>query len=384
MGRMRILTLCYEYPPLGGGGGRVAQTVARGLVARGHEVRVQTAALGRQSARENDEGVEVFRTASGRRRADTCTVPEMGFYVATSFLPALRHCRRWRPEVIHAHFAMPTGMLAWALHRLTGIPYVLTAHLGDVPGGVPAQTDGLFRLIGPLARAVWRGAAGATAVSGFVRELAERAYARPVRRILNGIDLAGRPAEESLRVGEPRRLLFVGRLNPQKNAPLLIDALAQVTGTAWRLTMIGDGPDLAAVQARIVQHRLRERVDLLGWQDAAAVAAHLVESDVLCLPSSSEGMPVAAVEALKYGLAIAASDIPGVCDVVTAGENGATAPASDAAAYAGNLTRMLGDADALLTLRRTSWRKARTFELAEILDAYEEVLREGCVKAGQG
>ena len=61
----------------------------------------------------------------------------------------------------------------------------------------------------------------------------------------------------------------------------------------------------------------RARVQLAGWQSSAEVARALAEADVLCLPSSSEGMPVAAVEALKYGLAIAASDIPGARDVVT-------------------------------------------------------------------
>src|SRR4051794_28124251 len=109
---MRILVLSYEYPPIGGGGGNVAKSVAGQLAARGHAVRVQTAALGRHSVRETIDGVEVFRTASLRRVPDTCTVIEMGLYIFTSLLPTLRHIRRWRPDVIHAHFAVPTGVLA--------------------------------------------------------------------------------------------------------------------------------------------------------------------------------------------------------------------------------------------------------------------------------
>src|SRR4051794_14437763 len=189
---MGILILCYEYPPIGGGGGRVAQTVAEGLVKRGHEVRVQTAALNGRSSVEVENGVHVYRTASGRRLPDTCTVLEMGLYILTSFLPTLRHCWGWKPQVVHAHFAVPTGVLAWAAHLLTRVPYVLTAHLGDVPDGVPEQTDRLFRIAGPLASAIWLKSAKATAVSQFVRELAERAYRKPVRRILNGVSLEGR------------------------------------------------------------------------------------------------------------------------------------------------------------------------------------------------
>jgi glycosyltransferase involved in cell wall biosynthesis len=345
--------------------------VAEGLATRGHEVRVQTAALGFRSTREDAGGVEVFRTASGRRLPDTCSVREMGQYLVTSFLPALGHCRKWRPDVIHAHFAMPTGGLAWALHGLTGIPYLLTAHLGDVPGGVPEQTERMFRMIGPMARRVWRDAAGATAVSGFVQELAEKAYGRKVERIMNGIDLAGRPGLEELRVHEPAELLFVGRFNPQKNAPFLIDALAQMKDVAWRLTMIGDGPDAPEVRRRIAQHGLAERIRLAGWKSSEEVQAAMRGADVLCMPSTSEGMPVAAVEALKFGLGIAATDIPGVRDVVTDGVNGrAVFPNS----YALALLEMVRDGEALRRMREASWEKAAEFELGNIVAQYEQVL----------
>src|SRR5258708_30178196 len=103
---MRILVLCYESPPLGGGGGRVAQSIAVQMAARGHEVRVQSAALGWCSTIERYDNLEVYRTASGRRAPDTCAVHEMGLYCATSFLPTLRHIRESKPDVIHAHFAV--------------------------------------------------------------------------------------------------------------------------------------------------------------------------------------------------------------------------------------------------------------------------------------
>ena len=367
---MRILTLCYEYPPTGGGGGRVAQSVAEGLARRGHSVRVVTAALGFHSVREEICGVKIDRTASGRRRAESCGVFEMGLYVLTSFWPALRLCRRWRPDVIHAHFAMPTGVLAALLHRFTGIPYVLTAHLGDVPGGVPEQTNFLFVLLGPLARYVWRKAFAVTAVSAFVQELAERAYTRSVIRILNGVDLTRRPAEESLAIGTPRRLLFLGRFNPQKNALFLLDSLVKLKAE-WRLTMIGDGPEMPAVKARLAALDLKDRVRLKGWQSAEEVAAELAVSDVLCLPSTSEGLPVAGVEALKYGLAIAASNIPGVRDVVSHGTNGISVPLPE---YAAELDALLMDEPALLRARQASWRKAQDFALEAVVSAYEGVL----------
>jgi len=373
---MKILVLCYEYPPLGGGGGRVAQSIAEQMVKRGHAVRVQTAALGWRSIRETIEGVEIHRTASGRRAPDTCRVHEMAAYCATSFFPALRHIREWQPDVIHAHFAMPTGLLAWAVHLLTGVPYVLTAHLGDVPGGVPEQTAALFKIIGPLARQVWRRAAAATAVSSFVQELAERAYGRKVERILNGIDLG----DEGVRcqvsgVGEPPHLVFVGRFSEQKQPRLFTEALAQLRAQPWRATMIGDGPHRTAVEESIARHGLGERVRLTGWLVAPEVQRVLAEADALVMPSLSEGLPVAAIEALKHGLAIVASDIPGIRDVLADGINGSVFPTGDSVALAQRIAALLGSQETLLRMKGASWNKARTFDLSRIAGEYERVLR---------
>jgi glycosyltransferase involved in cell wall biosynthesis len=372
---MRILVLCYEYPPIGGGGGSVAKSIAEQLVARGHQVRVQTAALGWHSQRELIGGVEIYRTASMRRVPDTCTVPEMGLYVLTSFLSTLRHIRRWAPDVIHAHFAVPTGLLAWAVHRLTGVPYVLTAHLGDVPGGVPEQTDRLFRLIAPLARRIWRHAAAATAVSSFVQELAERAYGREVTRILNGIDLSDAPVEPAA-THQPRRLVFIGRLNPQKNPVFLINALAQLRDAVWTLTFIGDGPLMGEVRAAIAAHRLENRIALTGWLVPAQVHQILADGDILCMPSLSEGLPVVGVEALKYGLAIVASEIPGLRDVIDDGVNGCFVPLGDLGAFAQRLRRLIENESVLAAMKRASWEKSRRFDLGCIAHEYAHVLAE--------
>jgi glycosyltransferase involved in cell wall biosynthesis len=376
---MKVLILCYEYPPLGGGGGRVAKTVAEQLVKRGHQVRVQTAGMKHLPKHEVTNGVEIFRTFAFRRFEDRCSVPEMGYFCATSFLPSIQHCRRWKPDVIHAHFAMPTGVLAWAVRRLTGVPYVVTAHLGDVPGGVPEQTDKLFRLLGGVASWVWRDAAGVTAVSTFVQQLAERAYRRNVVRILNGIDLSDGPREPES-VGEPPHLVFVGRLNPQKCPLFLIDLLARTKDVPWRLTLVGDGMLMADVRRKIEEHGLSDRIYLPGWVSGPEVQRILHQADILLLPSSSEGLPVAAIEALKHGLAVFASDIPGVHDVVQDGLNGFRLPVGDLAAWREKLRTILQAPEKLLSMRRASAAKASDFDLARIATEYESVLRSA---AGQ-
>jgi glycosyltransferase involved in cell wall biosynthesis len=104
------------------------------------------------------------------------------------------------------------------------------------------------------------------------------------------------------------------------------------------------------------------------------VADILDTADVLCMPSSSEGMPVAAVEALRHGLAIAGTEIPGLRDVLAPGVNGCVAPVGNAAAYANVLRPMLTDGARLLAMRQASWDKAADFDLPKIAQEYEAVL----------
>jgi hypothetical protein len=67
--------------------------------------------------------------------------PAMIGYVLAALWAGYRFIRIHKPDVIHAHFAVPAGGVAFVLSILSGIPYILTAHLGDVPGGVPGDVE---------------------------------------------------------------------------------------------------------------------------------------------------------------------------------------------------------------------------------------------------
>ena len=213
---LRVLIVCYEYPPVGGGGGRVAASVGEGLVRRGHRVRVLTSRAPGLPAEEEIAGVSVRRAFAGRQRLDRCSVPEMAAYVALQAEPARAEIARFAPDVVHVHFAVPSGAVAWYATRATRTPYVLTAHLGDVPGGVPEQTDHLFRLVKPATVPIWRDAAAVTAVATHVGALAFKAYRSQPEIILNGIDMS-RVAQPTLRpAAEPVRIVWCGRIQAQK------------------------------------------------------------------------------------------------------------------------------------------------------------------------
>ena len=373
---MKILTLCYEYPPLGGGAGRAAKSIAEGLAARGHDVRFQTGGMPHLPKFERIGGVDIYRTHSFRKREEACSVFEMGLFVLTSFLPTLRHLRTWKPDVIHAHLAVPTGALAFAVSRITGIPYAITAHLGDVPGAVPEQTDHLFARLGPFIRPIWKNAARISAVSEFVRQLAERAYAREITTIFNPIDLTSCPTSP-IQVGNPVRLISVGRFNPQKNFPFLIETLATLADLGWYLTIVGDGAEMETVRTAVARHGLEKRVSLPGWRDAAEVESLLASADIFLMPSTVEGLSVAAIEALKHGLALIGSDIGGLLDVIDEGVNGLRFPVNDRTRFAECLRTSLGNPDTILRMKTASREKVRQFDLTKIAAQYEQLLLAG-------
>jgi glycosyltransferase involved in cell wall biosynthesis len=194
-------------------------------------------------------------------------------------------------------------------------------------------------------------------------------------RILNGIDLS----DVSLPPPEPRRrrhLVFLGRMNAQKDPLFLLEVAERLLRLPWQLTYIGDGPLMDKVQRHVANKGLQDNVRCVGWLESSEVHRILSEADILCMPSLSEGLPVAAIEALRHGLAIVASDIPGVQDVVDDGVNGFLIPPRDLEIFAHKLQWLIESDSTLFAMKHASWEKARTFDITAIADQYEDVLRK--------
>ena len=375
---MRVLVFSHEYPPVGGGGGRVAQDLCQGLTRRGHAVRILTAAYGDLPREQIDAGVEVVRLSSGRKEPFRAGMLAMVGYVWAAFWAGLRTIRTWKPDVLHVHFAVPGGAPVWWLSKLTGVPYVLTAHLGDVPGGTPEKTGRWFRYIFPFTPPIWRGAAQVVAVSQFTRALAEQHYPVPVQVIFNGVDLRALDPGE-IRVGQPPRLVFAGRFMQQKDPLQVVRALHAVSDLPWTCSMLGDGPLRSAVQAEIQRLGLADRFDLPGWVAPEAVLRCFDASDILFMPSLSEGLPVVGVQAMAKGLALLVTRVGGWADLVEEGRNGYLIAPGNEAGFAAALRRLLADPAGLLAFRQSSRALAEKFDLEKIVTAYEQVLSESRV-----
>jgi len=371
---MRVLVIIYEYPPVGGGGGRAAQDVCQELVSLKHDVRVLTAHLKGLPRHEEHDGIHITRLPSARRVPYKAGLVAMSGFVLAGFWAGLRYIRAWRPDVIHVHFAVPSGPVAWALSRLNDIPYVLTAHLGDVPGGVPDKTARWFRWIYPFTFPIWRDAARVTAVSEHTRCLAIKHYPVDVQVVPNGVNLDHLDPGQ-IKVNQPPQVIFAGRFMHQKNPLQVVRTLAQIKHLDWKCTMLGDGPLREDVMQEIRDAGLEGRVTLPGWVTPEEVIQWFSKSDILLMPSYSEGLPVVGVQALAMGLGIVASKIGGFVDIVDEGQNGYLVNVADPDGFARYLQELLTNQSRLLALRLASRQKAYQFDIHQVAQAYEDVFK---------
>jgi glycosyltransferase involved in cell wall biosynthesis len=372
---MRILTLIYEFPPIGGGGGRAAYDICKGLVVRGHEVTVLTAHMQGLPFEEYKDGIRLVRIPSFRRETFGASFITMLAYILAGLWAGLRLIRLDRPDIIHTHFAVPSGALAWLLSIFTGIPYILTAHLGDVPGGVPEKTGKWFRWIEPFTHPIWKRAKKVIAVSEYTRQLALRHYSVNVQVVHNGADVK-HLAPSKIKVNTPPRLVFAGRFVPQKNPLAIIQILSQLKDLDWHCSMLGDGPLFEDVKRKIEKTGMSERFDLPGWVTPDFVLDRFSKSDILFMPSLSEGLPVVGVQALASGLAIVASEIGGLLDRVDDEKNGYLIDVQDIPAFTNSLRVMISDPEALLRFRKASIEKSHEFDIQKIVDQYQSILHD--------
>lgn len=372
---MRILTIIYEFPPIGGGGGRAAYDICKEHVARGHDVTVLTAHMPGLPLEESQDGIRLVRLPSLRREAFRASFFTMLAYVLAGLWAGLRLIRLYRPEIIHTHFAVPSGALAWALSVLTGLPYVLTAHLGDVPGGVPEKTGKWFRWLEPFTKPIWKRARKVVAVSEFTRQLAIQHYAVDVEVIPNGADVQ-HLAPSAIKVNTPPRLVFAGRFVYQKNPVAIVQILSRINDLNWQCAMLGDGPMLEDVKREVEKAGMSERFDLPGWITPEDVLEHFSKSDILFMPSFSEGLPVVGVQALAKGLALVVSRIGGFLDLVDENRNGYLIDVHDKPAFTKNLRELISDSKLLLEFRQASLKKSQDFDIQKIADRYQAIFQD--------
>lgn len=144
-------------------------------------------------------------------------------------------------------------------------------------------------------------------------------------------------------VGEAAKILFLGRLGPEKGVPQLVAALASLDRkSGWSATLAGDGA-VEDTRAAIDRAGLSDRVSVPGWVDSAGVDVLLRAANILVLPSLSENLPMSVIEALAYGAAVICTPVGALPDIIEHERTGLIVKPGDAKGLASALDRLIED-----------------------------------------
>lgn len=340
--------VCYQYAPAADGGAeRQAQRLAEALAAQGYVVGVVTARARGVAKRERLGGVEVHRVWSAWKKG----------WVSLTFLPSLfvfllLHGRRY--DIWHVHQAYYHYVVAVWVARLWGKRCVVKTAASGPYGDIARLRRSRFGSV--VLRALPRADAVVSLNREMSRELEQAGVATARARVIrNGVDIVAFAPPTPNERDEARRsfalpndaiaIVFVGRLTHEKGVDVLFDAWRVVEESdavgRCRLLLAGDGAEAVVFRKRAATE-LR-RASLLGR--LADVRSLLRAADVVVLPSRSEGLSNAVLEAMAMGMPIVATRIGGLDEQVEDGVTGVLVPSGDARRLADGLLRLINDPD---------------------------------------
>ncbi len=338
---LRILTLSYDFPPLGGGASAVVSGLSRELARLGHTVDVVTMGFRGLPRQDVVDGVRVHRIPCLRRRRHLCTIPEAASYLALAGPTLRRLVAAHRYDLIHAHCILPGGFMAWRLHQATGIPYVITAHGSDVPNHNLHRFRAAHRLLAPVWRAVVRDAHRILCPSETLRSLVVRGSRLAQTCVIpNGVD--AERFEPARAVPRTPRILIVSRMIEGKGVQHALAAFNNGFTQQYELHIVGDGPYLPTLRKLAREHH--GRVRFWGWLDGGSdeLKALYETSSVFLFPSEAENCPLVLLEAMAAGLPIITTQGTGCAEVV--GDAAMLIPPGDPQAIRQALHDLLPDA----------------------------------------
>ncbi len=361
--RLSILVYANVDRAEAGGVQAVVRHLRDHLAARGHAVSTGWATSSDGIADAGADGwVEQYPVLAGRRWLHLRTLARIA-----------ARLRRTRPDVVNIHFASPSTRYFTLLAPVFGYRVLLTCHGSDLLRPHPQDA--------PQLASVLRGPAAVTTVSDDMRERIHAACgseAMHIAVIENGIDTAfWSPAAEAAAPPRPLEpattLVAVGRLAPVKGFDILVEALAVArvkSSAAARLVLIGEGPEREALEARAERLGIGHAVEFAGRLGPAALRERLRAADLFVMPSRSEGMPLALLEAMAAGTPALASRVGGVPRV--AGDCAVLVEPENPDALANALVSLLADRPLRERLARKARIRAQDFSVARAHHAYEQ------------
>ncbi len=332
---LRVAIVTETYPPEVNG---VAMTIGRmvaGLQIRSHQVQLVRPRQHREDNPASRPGLEeVLKPGMAIPRYDAL---KMG-------LPAKQALTRlWsvkRPDIVHVVTEGPLGWSALAAALKLKIPVSSDFHTNFHSYSKHYGIGWLKRPIAAYLRKFHNRTLCTMVPTESMRIELEQLGLKNLRVVSRGVDTAlFSPKHRSSQLrgnwgmgSHDTVALYVGRLAPEKNLPLVLsafDAMHRVN-PRMKLVLVGDGPERAALQARYPKHVFA------GMRIGHDLAAHFASGDIFLFPSTTETYGNVAMEAMASGLAVVAYDYAAAAQHIRHGSSGLLAKFDDA----GEFTRL--------------------------------------------
>jgi glycosyltransferase involved in cell wall biosynthesis len=322
---LKILIVNYEYPPIGAGAANASWQIARELANEGHHPVVLTSSFKKLKGWAREDGVEIYRCKTRRKKAFQSNIVEMGLFIITSLMVIGKLMRKKEIDSLIVFFSFPCGPLGLYAKIRYKIPFIISLRGGDVPGAEQGLGF-IHKVLTPIRRWLLKNATQIIANSTSLKEMSEKADPYTVEVIPNGVDTEYfSPSKDLTEKTQCFKFLFVGRFQPQKNLPYLIESIAELknlTDREFELILAGDGYLKPEIEQMIITKKLSDVVKVLPWQDRESLRNLYRESDCFMLTSLYEGMSNVVLEAMACGLPVIASRVAGNKDLVVNGFNG--------------------------------------------------------------
>lgn len=304
--------LCYEYPPIGGGGAKVVQGLSTELVKQGHHVDLVTMGYKNLPHYEKLNNFNVYRVKCLRLKANICTPFEMITYIISALPLILKLCKKNNYDINHTHFIYPDGFLAYIINKLNNLPYVITAHGSDVPGYNPDRFNALHKILTPIWKLITSASEKLIMPSKSLDILVKKVIPDIRTTVVpNGINL------NKFSAGSKRgnKILVVSRMFERKGVQYFIEAVSGLNH-GYTVNIVGEGPYLESLKKK--SESIKAKVNFLGYLDnGSKELKELYEtSRIFVFTSESENFPVVLLEAMISGLAIITTNDSGCVEVV--------------------------------------------------------------------
>ena len=375
----KLLMLNYEFPPLGGGGGRVSLSLAKGFKQKEYEVDVITSRYDGLPKLETVDGINIHRVSIwGRQKKQTATFLSMFFFLFTALLCGLRLCTKNKYDFINTHFVVPTGPLGFLLSKLFHLQNILSLHGGDIydPSKKSSPHNSIY--LRWSVKFLLNQAGRIVAQSSNTKQNANRYY-KP-RKEISVIPLSYVPFKfnpvSRMELGlekDKSYLISVGRIVKRKGFDYLIRSLEFLDDDV-ELLIVGDGYEKAHLYELARKLRLIDRVHFLGEISEEQKFQYLSNSDIYVLSSLHEGFGIVLQEAMQVGLPIVSTNNGGQVDIIAHNVNGLLVEACDAEALAKAIKVLLTDNKMYQYMSVNNMEAIKKFNTDKIVNRYLELI----------